>query len=140
MVVMATGMALGMMPIMTGGLSTLPPEISDSGSAINTLTQRVSSALGLAVMTALVTNNSAQFMADRSNLMEPGTNPQLLQMQEQGTTGLLPLYQEVSGQVQAQAYGTGFFLAGSVTLAGVLLALLLRSGRPAAGGERAVAH
>jgi EmrB/QacA subfamily drug resistance transporter len=140
MVVMATGMALGMMPIMTGGLSTLPPEISDSGSAINTLTQRVSSALGLAVMTALVTNNSAQFMSDRSNLLEPGTNPELLQMQEQGTTGLLPLYQEVSGQVQAQAYGTGFFLAGSITLGGVLLALLLRSGRPAAGGERAVAH
>jgi EmrB/QacA subfamily drug resistance transporter len=140
MVVMATGMALGMMPIMTGGLSTLPPEISDSGSAINTLTQRVSSALGLAVMTALVTNNSAQFMSDRSNLLEPGTNPELLQMQEQGTTGLLPLYQEVSGQVQAQAYGTGFFLAGSITLGGVLLALLLRSGRPAAGGDRAVAH
>ena len=140
MVVMATGMALGMMPIMTGGLSVLPPEISDSGSAFNTLTQRVSSALGLAVMTVLVQENSAQFMADRSNLLESGSNSQLLQMQEQGTTGLLPLYQEVSGQVQAQAYSSGFFLAGSVTLVGVFLALLLRSGRPNAGGDKPVVH
>jgi EmrB/QacA subfamily drug resistance transporter len=140
MVVMSAGLGLGMMPIMTGGLSTLPPEVSASGSAINTLTQRVSSALGLAVMTALVTENSAQFMSDRSTLLEAGTSPQLTQMQQQGTEGVLPLYQEVTGQVQAQAYGSGFFLAGSVTLAGVFLALLLRSGRPAAGGDRAAAH
>jgi EmrB/QacA subfamily drug resistance transporter len=140
MVVMATGMALGMMPIMTGGLSVLPPEVSDSGSAFNTLTQRVSSALGLAVMTALVQENSAQFMSDRSNLVEAGTNPQITQMQEQGTTGLMSLYQEVSGQVQAAAYSSGFFLAGSATLAGVFLALFLRSGKPAGGGDRSVAH
>jgi len=143
MVVMAAGLALGMMPIMTGGLSALPPEVTATGSAFNTLTQRVSSALGLAVMTALVTNNSAQFMADQSTLLEgSGTNvhPQILQMQEQGPTGLLPLWQEVSLQVQAQAYSSGFFVAGCVTLAGVFLALMLRSGRPAADGERPVAH
>jgi hypothetical protein len=92
------------------------------------------------VMTALVTENSAQFMSDRSTLLEAGTSPQLTQMQQQGTEGVLPLYQEVTGQVQAQAYGSGFFLAGSVTLAGVFLALLLRSGRPAAGGEKPAAH
>jgi EmrB/QacA subfamily drug resistance transporter len=143
MVVMAGGMAIGMMPIMTGGLSALPPEVSDSGSAFNTLTQRVSSALGLALMTVLVTENSAQFMADRSALLEgsgSGTLPQVVQMQEQGAAGLLPLYQEVSGQVQAAAYSSGFFVAGCATLSGVLLALLLRSGRPAAGGDRPVAH
>jgi EmrB/QacA subfamily drug resistance transporter len=140
MVVMATGLALGMMPIMTGGLSTLPPEVSDSGSAFNTLTQRVSAALGLAVMTALVSENSAQFMADRSNLLESGASPQVLQMQEQGTTGLLPLFDQVSGQVQAAAYSTGFFLAGCVTLAGVALALLIRSGTPSAGAEKPAIH
>lgn len=140
MVVMATGMALGMMPIMTGGLSVLPPAVSDSGTAFNTLTQRVSSALGLAVMTALVTSNSAQFTADRSSLLESGASPQLVEMQEQGAAGLLPLWQEMSGQVQAQAYSTGFFIAGSVTLAGAFLALFLRSGRPAAGAEKPAMH
>ncbi|GAA5134077.1 DHA2 family efflux MFS transporter permease subunit [Pseudonocardia adelaidensis] len=140
MVVMATGMALGMMPIMTGGLSVLPPEITDSGSAINTLTQRVSSALGLAMMTAMVQDNSAQFMSDRSTLMESGSNPQLTEMQQQGTAGLLPMYQEVAGQVQAAAYSSGFFIAGSLTLIGVVLAFFLRSGKPAAGADKPVAH
>jgi EmrB/QacA subfamily drug resistance transporter len=140
MVVMATGMALGMMPIMTGGLSVLPPEVSDSGSAFNTLIQRVSSALGLAMMTALVQDNSATFLADRSALLESGSSAQLTELQQQGTTGLLPLYEEISGQVQAAAYSSGFFIAGSLTLVGVVLALFLRSGKPAGGGDRPVAH
>jgi hypothetical protein len=114
--------------------------LSASDLGIPRVTQRVSSALGLAVMTALVTDDSAQFMADRSTLLEAGANPQILGMQEQGPAGLLPLWQEVSLQVQAQAYGSGFFLAGCATLAGVVLALLLRSGRPAAGGEKPAMH
>jgi hypothetical protein len=143
MCVMAAGMAIGMMPIMTGGLSRLPPAVSDSGSAFNTLTQRVSSAIGLALMTVLVTENSAQFMADRSNLLESGgspPDPALGQLQEQGTGGLLTLYEQVSGQVQAAAYSSGFFVAGCATLVGAFLALLLPSGKPSAGGDRPVAH
>ncbi|QYN37836.1 multidrug efflux MFS transporter [Pseudonocardia sp. DSM 110487] len=140
MVVMATGMALGMMPIMTGGLSVLPPEVADSGSAFNTLVQRVSAALGLAMMTALVQDNSAQYMADRSTLLEAGSSPQLTEVQQQGLTGVLPLYEEVAGQVQASAYGSGFFIAGSLTLVGVFLALFLRSGKPSDGADRPVAH
>jgi EmrB/QacA subfamily drug resistance transporter len=143
MVVMAAGMAIGMMPIMTGGLSRLPAEVSDSGSAFNTLTQRVSSALGLALMTVLVTENSAQFMADRSTLLPgsgPAVDPDLVALQQQGATGLLPLYEEVSGQVQAAAYSSGFLVAGCATLVGAFLALLLPSGRPAGGGDRPAVH
>ncbi|OZM77315.1 MDR family MFS transporter [Pseudonocardia sp. MH-G8] len=141
MVVMATGMALGMMPIMTGGLSVLPPEFSASGSAFNTLMQRVSSALGLAMMTALVQDNSASFMADRSTMLQSGSSAQLTELEQQGASGMLPLYEEVSGQVQAAAYSSGFFIAGSLTLVGVLLALFLRSGKPSDdGGDRPVAH
>jgi formate-dependent nitrite reductase membrane component NrfD len=100
----------------------------------------VSSALGLAMMTALVQDNSAQFIADRSTLLETGSNPQLTELQQQGAAGLLPLYQQVAGQVQAAAYSSGFFIAGSLTLVGVVLALFLRSGKPAGGGDRPVAH
>jgi len=42
----AGGLALGMMPITTAGLSILPPEATDTGSAFNTLFQRVSAAPG----------------------------------------------------------------------------------------------
>jgi len=143
MCIMAGGLALGMMPIMTAGLSMLPPEVTDTGSAFNTLFQRVSAALGLALLTALVTTNRAQFMADRSALL-PGSgadvHPEVLQMQQQGEAGLLPLWQKVSALVQAQTYSNAFFIAGCVTVAGVFLALLLRSGRPSAGASKPVAH
>ena len=40
----AAGIGLAMMPMMTGGLSSLPGELTTSGSAINTVAQRVSAA------------------------------------------------------------------------------------------------
>jgi EmrB/QacA subfamily drug resistance transporter len=142
MVVMASGLGIGMMPIMTGGLSALPPQVTDIGSAFNTLTQRVSSALGLAIVTALINQNNAQFMADRSALLEAGGsgNPQILQMQQQGAAGLLPLWQQTSLEVQTDAYSNAFLTVGCITLAGLFLALMLRSGRPTAGGDRPAVH
>ena len=143
MVTMAGGLAIGMMPIMTSGISSVPTTLTDSGSAFNTGVQRVSAALGLAVLTGLVSSNRAQFMADRSALLEGSgadAHPQILQMRQQGETGLLPLWQELSSQVQAQAYSSAFFAAGCVTLAGVFLALLLRSGPPTSGADKPVAH
>jgi hypothetical protein len=143
MVVMAGGLALGMMPVMTGGLSALPMEVTDTGSALNTLTQRVSSALGLAMLTALVTADRAQFWADRSALLT-GTgadvHPWIQQMQQGGPAGLLPLWQQLSSDVQTQAYSNAFFTSGCVTLAGVALAVRLRSGRPSAGTDAPVVH
>ena len=142
-VVMAAGLGLAMMPIMTGGLSSLPSEFSGAGSAINTLAQRVSSALGLAVITAMVTADRAQFWADRSGLlMGSGANvdPRIVQMQQQGQSGLIPLWQEVSNQVLAQAYSNAFVVTGCVVLAGAALAFLLRSGRPTAGADKPMVH
>jgi EmrB/QacA subfamily drug resistance transporter len=143
LVAMAAGMALGMMPIMTGGLSALPPEVTDVGSAFNTLTQRVTSALGLAALTAVVTVDKAQFMADRSSLLQASgadVDQRITQMREQGQAGLLPLWQQLSNEVQTQAYSHAFFIAGSITLVGVLLAFMLRSGPPTQGGDKPVAH
>jgi Na+/melibiose symporter-like transporter len=143
MVIMAAGLGLGFMPVMTGGLSTLPPDVADSGSTVNTLVQRVSSALGLAALTAMVTANQAQFMSDRSALLQgsgTGADPRILAMQEQGPSGLIPLWQQLSMHVQTEAYSNAFFLTGCVTLAGVVLALFLRRGAPTAGAEKPMVH
>ena len=137
MVVMAAGLALGMMPIMTGGLSALPPAAADVGSAFNTLTQRVSSALGLALLTTQITHDNAQFLADRSPLLESGN---AAAQGLQGDTGLLMLWQQMTLQVQADTYSKAFFVAGCITLVGVFLALLLRSGRPGDGADKPVVH
>jgi hypothetical protein len=37
-------------PVRTGGLSTLPPEVADIGSAFNIMNRRVASPLGLALL------------------------------------------------------------------------------------------
>jgi len=83
----AAGLGMSMMPIMTGGLSSLPPALSSPGSAYNTLTQRVSSALGLAVLTAVATVQQAQFMADRSTLVTsagPSVDPRIVALEHSG--------------------------------------------------------
>jgi hypothetical protein len=103
-----------------------------AGRAFNTVTQRVSSALGLAVLTALATAQQAQFMADRSALLQSSgadANPRILAMEKSGPAGLIPLWQQLRVEVQAEAYSNVFLVAGVSTLAGVALALFLRSGK-----------
>ena len=142
-VVMAVGLGVGMMPIMTGGRSAVPSTFSDVGSAVNTLVQRVSAALGLAVLSALVTAHQAQFWADRTSLMMgigADLDPRIVEMQQQGESGLIHLWQQLSSQVQAQAYSNAFFVAGCAALVAVPLAFLLRSGRPAAGADKPMVH
>jgi EmrB/QacA subfamily drug resistance transporter len=132
----AGGMAVAMMPIMTAGLSSLPPHISNFGSAYNTLFQRVSSALGVSIMTALTTIQQAQLMADRSGLLQPNTadtNPQITQMQQQGPGGLISLWQQLQAEVLAQSYSDVFLVVTIMTAIGIPLAFLLRSGRPEPG-------
>jgi hypothetical protein len=51
-------------------LSALPHDLTTSGSAINTVTQRVSAALGLAGLTVLATSQQAQMAAGRAALLD----------------------------------------------------------------------
>ena len=139
MMIRAAGIGLAMMPIMTGGLSSLPLGLTSAGSAFNTLFQRVSSALGLALLTALSTAQQAQFMADRSTALQASgadINPQIGAMLQNGQAGLIPYWQQLQIEVEAQAYSNIFLVAGILTLAGVVLAIFLRHGKPVgSGGE-----
>jgi EmrB/QacA subfamily drug resistance transporter len=139
MTMMSAGMALGMMPIMAAALSTLPGELADSGSAFNTLTQRISGAFGLAGMTSLITANRTQFMADRSALLSE-SDPRLVELQARGPAGLLPLWQQLSVSVQTQAYSSAFVIAAGMAMAAAVLALRLPSGPPTGGMDRPIAH
>jgi EmrB/QacA subfamily drug resistance transporter len=136
----AGGLALAMMPIMTAGLSSLPASVTNAGSAFNTLAQRVSSALGLAAMTALSTAQQAQFMADRSALLQssgPAVDSRIVAMEQQGgLAGLIPLWQQLQVEVEAQAYSNIFLVIAILTFAGLLLAFFLRGGRPTTQGGR----
>ena len=141
MCIRAAGIGLAMMPIMTGGLSVLPASLTSAGSAFNTIAQRVSSALGLALLTAMSTAQQAQFMADRSQLLQsqgPAMDPRILEMQQQGPDGLISLWQELQAEVSAQAYSNIFLVSGLLTLAAIGLAIFLRNAKAAAGGSEPV--
>ena len=72
LVLRAVGMGLAMMPIMTGGLSAVPPNQVDGASAFNNVVQRTSAALGLAGLTSLVTYSREQFALDRGLMVVAG--------------------------------------------------------------------
>ena len=65
----AAGMGLCMMPIMTGGLAVIPPALVSHASAFNNVVQRTTAALGLAILTAMVTSQQAQQIEDRTALI-----------------------------------------------------------------------
>ncbi|MDX6585427.1 MAG: hypothetical protein QOI10_4611 [Solirubrobacterales bacterium] len=137
LMISGAGLSLCFMPIMTGGMSSLPPGIASAGSAITTLVQRVTAAIGLAAITALTTVQQAQLFASRSALLQPaGTDvdPRIAQMQSQGPSGLIPLFTELRDKVTAQSYSNAFFIVGLCVLAAVPLAYFLPKSRPTSGG------
>jgi len=132
-VLAAFGNGLAIMPIMTAGLNSLPPQLVGFGSAINNIAQRVCSSLGLAGMGALVSHQSAQLTADQGALLQQGDLPPAVQQfADQGPTGLYELYEQLQLHVQAIAYADVFLIAAALTGACALLAVTLRKPAPAA--------
>jgi MFS family permease len=137
LMISGAGLSLCFMPIMTGGMSSLPPGIASAGSGMTTLVQRVTAAIGLAAITALITVQQAQLFASRSALLQPsGTDvdPRIAQMQSQGPSGLIPLFTELQDKVITQSYSNAFLIVGLCVLAAVPLAYFLPKSRPTSGG------
>ncbi|MGH3586723.1 MAG: DHA2 family efflux MFS transporter permease subunit, partial [Pseudonocardia sp.] len=128
LVIRGFGMGLAMMPIMTGGLAAVPPHLVSRAGAFNNVVQRTSAALGIAVLTALLTNTQAQTMADRAALVPANATPPVIG--PAGTPPLLGLsawYQQINVQVYVVALDDIFLITTVISVLGVLGALLLRS-------------
>jgi MFS family permease len=136
----ALGTGLCMMPIMTNGISAVPPAIVGSASAFNNVTQRVSAALGLAGLTAFMTIQQAQLGADRAGLVGPDVLPSLGPGPTGQMLGTMAIYQQTSTQVYVSALDDVMFITTIMTGAAVVLALFLRrpSGARAGGGPAVV--
>jgi EmrB/QacA subfamily drug resistance transporter len=140
LVLRAVGMGLAMMPIMTGGMSAVPADRVDGASAFSNVAQRVSSALGLAVLTSLVTSSRAQLADDRGALLASDTAvPSLGAAPSGDLAGLYALYQQIQTQVFVESMHGLFIVTAIITAAGIFPALLLRSG-PAPSSGPAVHH
>jgi EmrB/QacA subfamily drug resistance transporter len=138
MVIRAAGVGLAMMPIITSGIAVLPPSLAGSGSTFTTLFQRVAAALGLAALTAMATAQQAQYWADRSALVKgfgPAEDPRIIAMSHDGPDGLIPLWQQLHLEVEAQAYSNIFLIVGVATLIAMVCGLFLRHGRPVGGAK-----
>jgi hypothetical protein len=106
-------------------------------SAFNNVVQRISAALGLALLTALLTRQQAQQLADRSALLPPDVVPP----HPPGTSpivGLYGLYQELTRQVFVAGVDDLFVVTAGLTVVGVALALPLRSTLSGRTGRNAV--
>jgi len=122
------GMGLAMMPIMTGGLAAVPPHLVSRAGAFNNVVQRTAAALGVAVLTAMLTGRQAQMMADRSALIDAGTTPPLLGSSDvPSVLGLYAWYQQLGTQVYVAVLDEIFLITAVISVLGVLGALLLRS-------------
>jgi EmrB/QacA subfamily drug resistance transporter len=124
MCIRAAGVGMAMMSVMTGGLAALHPELTNSGSAINTVVQRVSAALGLAALTAMATAQQAQLAEGRADLL-PSASSQVNSLQ---LLQLFGLYRRIQVSVLADSYANVFILTAAFTAVAAVGALFLRSG------------
>ena len=129
MCIRSAGVGMAMMSIMTGGLASLNPQLTNSGSAINTVVQRVSAALGLAALTAMATAQQAQLAQGRADLLEGTSQAGHLHFLQ-----LFGLYRRTQVSVLADSYANVFLLTAAFTALTAVGALFLRSG-PAKMGD-----
>jgi EmrB/QacA subfamily drug resistance transporter len=129
MVVLGVGLGTAFMPILTGGVAVIPLTRSNAASALNNVVQRVSGALGLAMLTAILTTHQAQQLAGRAALLPATTpTPQIGGPTVPGWVDTYALYQQTQLQVFVGAIDDLFLISTGLSALGALVSLLLRSG------------
>ena len=124
----AVGLGIAMMPIMTGGLSAVPPAEVNAASAFNNVAQRTAAALGVAVLTAIFTTQSAEQMAGRAALLPATTTTPPLGPNVPEWLSIYATYHQTQLLVFAGALDDLLLIAAGLSAVGALGALLLRSG------------
>ncbi|MGH3608979.1 MAG: MDR family MFS transporter [Pseudonocardiaceae bacterium] len=125
----AVGLGLAMMPIMAGGIAVIPAAQVSAASAFNNVAQRTAGALGIAVLTAILTTQQAQQLAGRAALLPADTvTPHLGGPAVPDWVGAYALYQQTQLQVFVAGLDDLFLIAAGLSALGALGALLLRSG------------
>lgn len=129
LMLLGVGLGLAFMPILTGGVAIIPLARSNAASALNNVVQRVSGALGLAVLTAILTTQQAQQMAGRAALLPANTPiPHIGGPSVPDVLSVYGLYRQTQLQVFIGAIDDLFLLSVGLSALGTLAALLLRSG------------
>ena len=134
--VRSAGVGMSMMSVMTGGISSLSTDLTTSGSAINTVAQRVSAALGLAGLTAMATIQQAQLSDGRGALLD-GAHAAAARLSYVQMYGV---YRQTQLAVLADSYSNVFLVTGVLTVVAAGGALFLRSGPADHSGPKPAVH
>ena len=124
------GAGLIFMPVFSGGLADLPPELTSSATGMINVAQRAAGSIAIAIFGSLSASASAQLMADRGALM--GDRAPWIAA-AYGERGMIGTYQMLNRSVLTQTYNNGYYIACFLCLAGAAIALTMRSTRPAPG-------
>ncbi|MGH3831606.1 MAG: DHA2 family efflux MFS transporter permease subunit [Pseudonocardiaceae bacterium] len=129
LMVLGVGLGMAFMPILTGGVAVIPVHLSSAASALNNVVQRVSAALGLAVLTAILTTQQAQQLAGRAALLPANTPlPRIGAPSVPAWVSVYGLYRQTQLQVFVGSIDDLFLISAGLAALGALGALLLRSG------------
>jgi EmrB/QacA subfamily drug resistance transporter len=130
----SAGLALAVMPIITGGLAAIPTVQVSGASVVNNVVRQVSASLGLAVLTAIWTAQRAQQLADRTALLPTDAAAAASHLDPASPAGssFYAFYQRTELRVFVTAMDDLILIAAGLAALGALGALLMRSGRPAA--------
>jgi EmrB/QacA subfamily drug resistance transporter len=124
------GAGLIFMPVFSGGLVDVPPALTSSATGMINVAQRAAGSIAIAIFGSLSTSSSAQLMADRGGLMGD-RGPWIAAAY--GERGMIGTYQMLNRSVLTQTYNNGYYIASFLCLAGVAVALTMRSSRPVPG-------
>ncbi|MDQ3765315.1 MAG: DHA2 family efflux MFS transporter permease subunit, partial [Actinomycetota bacterium] len=128
LVLQGVGLGIAMMPIFTQGMAVLPVAHVNAGSAFNNVVQRVSGALGIAVLTAIFTTQQAQQLAGRAALLPANTTTPELGPAAPDWMSQYATYRMTELQVFVAAIDNLLLIAAALSALAALVALLLRSG------------
>jgi MFS family permease len=126
LIVLYVGLGIGLMPIMSAGLTVIPPAQANAASAFTNVIQRAAGALGVAVFTAIVTVQRAQLMAGRAALLPDNAPVPQLGADTPHWLGVYAVYQQTNLQVYADAIDNLFLIATVISVGTALGALSLR--------------
>lgn len=130
-IVQGFGLGLVFVPLSTATFGTLRADLRPDGAAIYSLVRNIGSSIGISVVQALATRNTAIVHA---SLAEHLTAFNAGSFQDFGTStiaGLAAIDQEITRQAAMVAYIDDFILMLAATIALAPLLLLIRPTRPA---------
>jgi EmrB/QacA subfamily drug resistance transporter len=123
--VRGVGLGMSIMPVMTAGLSALPPAQTNLGSALNNVARQVCGALGLAALSAIATAQRAQLLGDRGALIQGQPDGAAVQASPELFAQAYGRYEHLSGLVLGTAYGDLYLITALITVAVAPLAWCL---------------